>query len=376
MKKVLNFKLWESGISRWIGLSAVLGGFCTFSASLLAEENTIIQKTVQETVQETTSESDSEADSEAAKADVSMTTLSPEETRNRLLAAVTFVRSGKYEDALHIFKILNPEPLSNVVLISEFWFYRAVAEHQTFQKDACLASLDRLDALRFSKLNSANLLSSPNSPSSSADTSAPTDSSTPPDTTSPTVAPSQIDPSSQSLGDSADSEKFENSGVSPDSGGGSEDSSTEIPARYLALGSLIRRDVESLEDGSVEMISRQMRSVEQRLENGAAGESVQKSETQIVKMLDSLIDEMEEKAQKQKRLTSRKMNPGKPMDDARIGKGNGPGNVTRRDLHFEENWGTLPEKQREAVLQQLGRDFPPHYRDAIEQYFKRMAEQK
>lgn len=126
----------------------------------------------------------------------------------------------------------------------------------------------------------------------------------------------------------------------------------------------------------MEMISRRMRSVERRLENGAAGENVQKSEAEIVEMLDSMIEEMEEQAQKQMKMSSKQMRPGKPMKDARIAGGKGPGNVTRRDLYFGGNWGTLPEKEREAVLQQLGRDFPPHYRDAIEQYFKRMAEQE
>jgi len=33
----------------------------------------------------------------------------------------------------------------------------------------------------------------------------------------------------------------------------------------------------------------------------------------------------------------------------------------------------LPPKQREEALQQLGKDFPAHYRAAIEQYFRRIA---
>ena len=64
---------------------------------------------------------------------------------------------------------------------------------------------------------------------------------------------------------------------------------------------------------------------------------------------------------------------GKPMDDSRIAGGQGAGEVTRRDLGAGEGWGNLPPHEREQALQQIGREFPAHYREAIEQYFKRLA---
>ena len=33
----------------------------------------------------------------------------------------------------------------------------------------------------------------------------------------------------------------------------------------------------------------------------------------------------------------------------------------------------LRRHKREAALQQIGREYPPYYREAIEQYFKRLA---
>ena len=44
-----------------------------------------------------------------------------------------------------------------------------------------------------------------------------------------------------------------------------------------------------------------------------------------------------------------------------------------RDLGVGDDWGRLPPHDREQALQQIGREFPPHYREAIEQYFKRLA---
>jgi hypothetical protein len=47
--------------------------------------------------------------------------------------------------------------------------------------------------------------------------------------------------------------------------------------------------------------------------------------------------------------------------------------VTRRDLGDGDGWGNLPPHERDEALQQIGREFPAHYREAIEQYFKRLA---
>jgi hypothetical protein len=36
-------------------------------------------------------------------------------------------------------------------------------------------------------------------------------------------------------------------------------------------------------------------------------------------------------------------------------------------------WGDLPPKERDQALQAIGRDYPAHYRDLIEQYFRELA---
>lgn len=61
------------------------------------------------------------------------------------------------------------------------------------------------------------------------------------------------------------------------------------------------------------------------------------------------------------------------MEDSMPAGGKGPGEVTKRDVGDGEGWGNLPPHQREEALQQIGREFPTHYREAIEQYFKRLA---
>jgi hypothetical protein len=53
--------------------------------------------------------------------------------------------------------------------------------------------------------------------------------------------------------------------------------------------------------------------------------------------------------------------------------GRGPGEAAKRDVGSGDDWGHLPPKEREEALQRIGRDFPSHYRDVIEQYFRRLA---
>jgi hypothetical protein len=47
--------------------------------------------------------------------------------------------------------------------------------------------------------------------------------------------------------------------------------------------------------------------------------------------------------------------------------------VERRDIGRGTGWGNLDEKDREKALQEIGREFPSHYREIIEEYFRRLA---
>ena len=61
------------------------------------------------------------------------------------------------------------------------------------------------------------------------------------------------------------------------------------------------------------------------------------------------------------------------MDESRLAEMKAPGKVDRRDIGERDGWGNLPAKEREQALQQIGRDFPAHYRDIIQQYFRELA---
>jgi hypothetical protein len=54
--------------------------------------------------------------------------------------------------------------------------------------------------------------------------------------------------------------------------------------------------------------------------------------------------------------------------------GAGPGNVDPKKLiPGLEVWGKMPEKEKIKALEAIAREYPPHYREAIEGYLKELA---
>ena len=61
------------------------------------------------------------------------------------------------------------------------------------------------------------------------------------------------------------------------------------------------------------------------------------------------------------------------MQDSRLARLRAPGKVDPRDIGHGSGWGELPDKQREQALQDIAREFPSHYREVIEEYFRQLA---
>ena len=149
---------------------------------------------------------------------------------------------------------------------------------------------------------------------------------------------------------------------------------TQVPLRYRTVAELMKADIEPLEDESLDHIARRMDDVRRRLDLGRAGKKVLAVEDGVIESLDKLIKKMEE--QRQQQQGGGGGGGGKPAEDSRILGGTGPGNVTKKKIGDKTSWGDLPPKQRREAMQQISKDYPPHYREIIEQYFKRLATDK
>ncbi len=149
----------------------------------------------------------------------------------------------------------------------------------------------------------------------------------------------------------------------------------KIPKRYELLAGLMEADLKPLKTDSLDEVSRLMDDIERRLGLGRAGKRVRTQEDDVIAKLDKMIEELEKQAQQQQASSSSQggKQPAKPMEDSQPGGGSGPGEVDQRRPGVRSDWGNLPPKQREEATQQISKGLPSHYRDVIEEYFRKMA---
>jgi hypothetical protein len=151
----------------------------------------------------------------------------------------------------------------------------------------------------------------------------------------------------------------------------------DAPRRYTSVGQLMLADLRALEDESLDHIARRMDDIDRRLDLGHAGPRVRKVEDGVIESLDKLIEQLEEQQKQQQQQSagggSGTLRPSNPAQDSVPMGGKGPGETNRRDIGDASGWGDLPPKERQEALQQIGKDFPAHYRDVIEQYFRKLA---
>lgn len=151
------------------------------------------------------------------------------------------------------------------------------------------------------------------------------------------------------------------------------------PDRYARTAKLMIADIKPLKEDTLDEISRMMTDVTRRLDLGRADEEVKEREQKIIDKLTKLIDKIEEqqKQQQQQQSQSGKGSPsggqGSPMDESRIAGASGSGDVDSRNIEKQPGWGNLPPAERKEALQQISRDLPTHYREAIEAYFRKLA---
>ena len=148
-----------------------------------------------------------------------------------------------------------------------------------------------------------------------------------------------------------------------------------VSRRHTELAKLLQFEWDRQErEEETESIARQMNDVRRRLGQGRTDEDTQNAEEDVMQSLENLIERLEEQAQTRRMQRAGSGQPGAPPeDDAPRAEIRGPGNIDRRDFFMGDNWGDLPPREREEALLRIEREFPAHYRDIIEQYFREMA---
>jgi len=156
-----------------------------------------------------------------------------------------------------------------------------------------------------------------------------------------------------------------------------------LPVRYLSVSQMMLKDIEPLEEDSLDEIARLMRDIERRLDLGRAGKKVRQTEEDVIAKLDKMIDDLEKQRQQQQQQQqqqsqqSQQNDPSsQPLEQQAPGAVRGPGDVDPKFAEHNGDWGDVPPKEREEALQQISNEYPSHYRRAIEEYFRKIARQR
>lgn len=149
-----------------------------------------------------------------------------------------------------------------------------------------------------------------------------------------------------------------------------------VPLRYRKLGELMLTDLQDVPEKSLAEVARQMKDVERQLKLNRTDEDVQEVERKIVETLDELIQQLEQQQQQMQAAASGSGSsaPQNAAQDTYLGGIRGEGLTDKKDIGNKDNWGDLPPKAREAAKNLLDRQFPAHYRQAVEEYLKKLAD--
>lgn len=155
-----------------------------------------------------------------------------------------------------------------------------------------------------------------------------------------------------------------------------------LPVRFEVLAKLMLDDLQQLKPKTLDEVARQMNDVERRLDFGRSGKKVQKVEDDIIATLDELIKKMEEQQQQQQAGggAGSGNNPNNqssnPAQDSIINGSIAPGEIDKKRMEKSGSWGELPPKQETDAKNLINRNFPSNYKQAIEEYFKKLAGRK
>ena len=97
---------------------------------------------------------------------------------------------------------------------------------------------------------------------------------------------------------------------------------------------------------------------------------VQQKQERVVGRLDELIKLLEKQCQGG---AGGGANPTRPLDKSILAKGPGGQGEMHDPKQGEKQWGQLPPKQREQILQSKTEGFPPGYESMLQSYYERLA---
>jgi hypothetical protein len=142
----------------------------------------------------------------------------------------------------------------------------------------------------------------------------------------------------------------------------------------LLLPSCARAQEEEPVDPMLDIVF-DMNSAAVQLTKLKTGKPTQEPQQAAIGKLDRLIEELEKQCAAC-RGGSVNPNPTRPAADSVIRSGPGGSGKLHAERREGKQWGELPAKERERILQSMNDGFPSHYQAILERYFARLADEK
>lgn len=149
-----------------------------------------------------------------------------------------------------------------------------------------------------------------------------------------------------------------------------------VAESYARVAALMQDELQSLGDRPLEGVSKKMQDSERRLDLGRGGQRVQKVQEEIIESLNEIIKQKEQQANAQAQSgqgdNSSNRSSG-PADDSMLKGATAPGNVDKKNLKKQGAWGGMQPREIGPAQNLLNKEFPSNYRQAVEEYFKKLA---
>lgn len=151
-----------------------------------------------------------------------------------------------------------------------------------------------------------------------------------------------------------------------------------VPPRYSTLGGLMEYQLQALKPESLDEVAARMKDIERRLALARGGPKTQKKEEEVLVLLDSIIQKLEQSSNSSpgEGDGGNTNQPGQGAKDSTVKGNTAPGETDSKDLKKQAGWGSLPDADQARAKQEMKNHYPEHYRRAVDAYFKKSGSAK
>lgn len=148
-----------------------------------------------------------------------------------------------------------------------------------------------------------------------------------------------------------------------------------MPERYLVIASMMKDELsDRWSQDDLDNTARKMDNVQRRLELGLAKGDTQRLQKEIIDDLDKKIKDAEDEINKSNQtLPSSQNKIAQPTPESKIATDSGSGNIENKKMIMSKDvWGKMPEKEKVKALEAVNRQLPPHIREAVKGFSKKL----